>query len=290
MSNTAVAQFSPFPSVMDGYAAYVRAVEAIPSIEEAEEKSLVAAYRERNDTSAAHRLALGHLRLVVAIARGYAGYGLDQGDLVQEGNIGLLKAIKKFAPGHGARLATFATYSIRAEIHAFIMRNWRIVKIATTKAQRKLFFHMSRLFESGGDGEIRPAEAVAQNLGVSARDVREMRERVRNTGHLPLSAEDDEGESSGTELKLSVDEEKSDPETMLVAREAEDRTRKMLAGGLRSLNTRARQIIRARYLAEPQVTLQMLADKHKISVERVRQIEMQALNKLRRHAIESNAL
>ena len=185
---TALTRLS-FPSAADGYSAYIRAVEAIPPLTEEEEQRLTTGYRQKNDLAAARKLAMAHLRLVVSVARGYNGYGIEQSDLVQEGNIGLLKAVQKYDPARGARLATFAVYWIRAEIHNFIMRNWRIVKIATTKAQRKLFFHMRRLFEKDAAGQLQDAETIAQDLGVRAADVAGMRARVRNTSCIPFSAE-----------------------------------------------------------------------------------------------------
>ncbi|MGI9306818.1 MAG: RNA polymerase factor sigma-32 [Gammaproteobacteria bacterium] len=275
----AVANFS-FPSAADGYSAYARAVESLPPLDENEERALAGDYRQKNDLAAARRLALANLRLVVAIARGYNGYGLEQGDLVQEGNIGLLKAVQKFDPERGARLATFATYWIRAEIHNFILRNWRIIKIATTKAQRKLFFNMRRLFEKGADGYLRRAEDVARDLDVRPEDVSGMRARVQNTNCVPLSAEKD-GESSGAELFLQADENISDPEKILIAQKNGGDTKDKLARALGALDARAREIVQARLMRETPETLHALAARFKISAERVRQLEAQALKKLR---------
>ncbi len=276
---TAVANFFATPPAADSFSAYIRAVENIPQLEESEERRLALAYREENDLAAARRLALAHLRLVVSVARGYAGYGLETGDLVQEGNIGLLKAVQKFDPDRGARLATFAVYWVRAEIHNFIMRNWRIVKIATTKAQRKLFFNMRRLFEQTPAGGVRNADLVAKELGVRPEEVRDMRGRVRNTNIVALSAEKD-GEQTGAELTLEAAD--ADPETLLIAGQSNETGMADLSAALSSLDPRAREIIEARRLRETPATLHELAAKLKISAERVRQLESAALRKMRR--------
>ena len=279
---TAVANFAAsLPSAVDGFSAYMRAVADIPPLQEEEERRLALAYRRTNDLAAARRLALAHLRLVVSVARGYAGYGLDTGDLVQEGNIGLLKAVQKFDPDRGARLATFASYWIRAEIHSFILRNWRIVKIATTKAQRKLFFNMRRLFEQTPAGAMKDAAAVAKDMGVRPEEVRDMRRRVQNTNLVALSAEKD-GEASGAELILEAAEESADPETMLIAEQSGESGMADLSAAMNTLDARAREVIEARRLREPPATLHELAAKFKISAERVRQLESAALRKMRR--------
>lgn len=281
---TTMTEFFPVSSI-DGYAGYVRAVEAIPQVDEEEERQLVADYRRDGDVEAARRLALGHLKLVVGIVRGYHGYGLESADLAQEGNIGLLKAIKKFDPEKGARLATFATYWIRAEIHNFIMRNWRIVKIATTKAQRKLFFNMRKLFEQGADGAPKDAAQVADDLGVRTEDVQDMRARVRNTNCVALSSENEEGEQTGAEVELSATSETSDPESILIERQSGQDGIQGLGAALESLDERGRAIIHARRLSEPPVTLHRLAEQFGVSAERVRQLENRAMEQLRRHML-----
>ncbi len=276
---TAVVNFSSLPSV-DSYAAYIRKVASIPPLDAEEERSLAISYRRNKDLAAARRLAMAHLRLVVSVARGYAGYGLDPGDIVQEGNIGLLKAVKKYDPDRGARLGTFATYWIRAEIHNFVMRNWRIVKIATTKAQRKLFFNMRRLLESTAAGGIRDADDVAKELGVRAEEVRDMRQRVHNMNALPMSGEKN-GEMTGTELVLEA-AESTDPEISLIASQTESAGVSDLSDALNSLDSRSREVIESRRLREPPATLHALSAKLDISAERVRQIEAAALRKMRR--------
>ena len=275
------ASFPMLPAAADGFAAYVRAVEDIPQLSESEERALAVSYRRTQDLAAARRLALSHLRLVVSIARGYAGYGLDPGDLVQEGNIGLLKAVQKYDPDRGARLATFAAYWVRAEIHNFVLRNWRIVKIATTKAQRKLFFNMRRLFEQNPAGDIKDAAEVASDLGVRAEEVQDMRRRVRSTNLVALSAEKD-GEQTGAELVLAANEEQSDPEEMLISQRESERKLSGLTSALAKLDPRAREIVEARRLREPAMTLHELAARFDISAERVRQLEAAALSQMRR--------
>ena len=266
---------SSFPTVGDSFSAYARAVAAIPPLEEGEEERLVAAYRGRGDVAAARRLAMTHLHLVIAVARGYDGYGLDKSDLIQEGNIGLLKAVQKFDPGRGARLATFAGYWIRAEIYNFILRNWRIVKIATTKAQRKLFFHMRRLFEKDGDGNIKSADDIAADLGVRPADVEDMRARVQST----VVSDSDNDRPAMLEARA----ETADPERILLAKQESAAEKEQVTAALAALDERARTIVESRHLRDKPETLHALAARLNISAERVRQLEKQALQKLRRH-------
>lgn len=279
---TALTTMPALPSLGDSYAAYIRAVETIPSLTETEEKQLVAQYLQHNDLVAARKLAMAHLRLVVAVARGYSGYGLEQGDLVQEGNIGLLKAVQKFNPNRGARLATFAVYWIRAEIHGFIMRNWRIIKIATTKAHRSLFFKMRHLFQNDANGNLQSAQTVADKLGVTASDVADMRARLHNTSCVALSAEKDE-RATGADTLLEAPAETADPEKLLLAKRHNESTRHELTAAFAELDERSRAILQSRRLQDKPATLQSLARQFHISVERVRQLENRALQTLRRH-------
>ena len=267
------------PTVVDGYAAYLRAINDIPELAADEERQLAISFRQKNDIAAARKLALSHLRLVARVARGYNGYGIEQSDLVQEGNIGLLKAVKKFDPDRGARLATFAVYWIRAEIYNFILRNWRIVKIATTKAQRKLFFNMRRLFEKDAAGVLQSPETVAHELGVRARDVTDMRRRVHNTNSIALSPID--GESEQTRYAEWTLQSDSDPEEEMIA--AANAAEPQVAQALTVLDARSREIVEMRHLREPAKTLHDLARRFDISAERVRQIETRALEKMRQH-------
>ncbi|MGI9337988.1 MAG: RNA polymerase factor sigma-32 [Gammaproteobacteria bacterium] len=253
-----------------GMAAYLRRVNAAPVLTAAEEKQYAETYRQNGDISAARALAVSHLRLVVALARKYSGYGLDRGDIIQEGNIGLLNAIKRFDPSMGARLATFATYWIRAEIHDFIMRNWRIVKIATTKAQRKLFFHMGRLLRKDAAGKMEKEADIARDLEVGADDVRQMRERIHNTNLL-------QAEDGGA---LDTADNAESTEQKLVAKDESRRRVAALKTAMETLDERSRDIILARKLSENPRPLRELADKYGVSIERVRQLEARAMKNL----------
>ena len=259
----------PALSADGGLGAYIRRVNAAPMLGESEERAHALAYRENGDLAAARALAVSHLRLVVALSRKYSGYGLDQGDIIQEGNIGLLKAIKKFDPKMGARLATFAVYWIRAEIHEFIMRNWRIVKIATTKAQRKLFFHMGRLLRKDAHGKLETEAAIAKDLDVGEDDVRDMRARIHGTALV--QAED------GGALDTADTREDADPEQQLVARDENSRRLSALSKAMEALDERSREIVRARKLCENPRPLRELSEQFGVSMERVRQIETRAL-------------
>ncbi len=261
------------PSLDGGLAAYIRRVNAAPMLTEEEERRLALSYRSSGDVSAARELAVSHLRLVVALARKYSGYGLDQGDLIQEGNIGLLKAVQRFNPDMGARLATFAAYWIRAQMHEFIMANWRIVKIATTKAQRKLFFHLGRVLKKGalGGGDAESDEDIARDLSVAPDDVREMRARAHNT----ILARDENGD-----MIEPVADASSDPERQLIERDERERRLAALSGALEMLDSRSREILRERKLAERAAPLRELAERYGVSMERVRQIEARALKKV----------
>lgn len=253
-----------------GLSAYLRRVNAAPVLTAAEEQQYAEAYRQNGDVSAARALAVSHLRLVVALARKYSGYGLDLGDIIQEGNIGLLNAIKRFDPSMGARLATFATYWIRAEIHDFIMRNWRIVKIATTKAQRKLFFHMGRLLRRDDTGRMEKEDDIARDLEVNANDVREMRRRIRDTNLL-------QAEDGG--MVETADHAES-AEQQLIQKDESRRRKGALVAAMEALDERSRDIIRERKLSESPRPLRELADKYGVSIERVRQLEARALKNL----------
>lgn len=283
MTATATLNLPALPVIHDSVAAYISAVNALPLLSEADERALAARLHEDGDTDAARQLVLANLRLVVAVSRNYSGYGLNQGDLIQEGNIGLLKAVRKFDPARGVRLATFAMYWIKAEMHEFIIRNWRIVKIATTKAQRKLFFNKNRLMRRS-DGNAESNEHIAQSLNVKPEEVEEMRGRLHNTETVALSGDDDD--SPGAEVFLADDSPAADAEEAL---EARDRLQ-ALQEALETLNERERAILTARRLNEPPLTLQQLADVHGVSVERVRQIENAAMKKVAARVRDNLAL
>jgi RNA polymerase sigma-32 factor len=269
----------PVPSALGSLDSYIQAVNRFPILSQEEETRLARRFREHNDLDAARELVLSHLRVVVAIARGYLGYGLPHADLIQEGNIGLMKAVKRFDPERGVRLVTFAVHWIRAEIHEFILRNWRLVKIATTKAQRKLFFNLRSLKKDLGAMSAADVDAVATQLGVSRGDVREMETRLG--GHdLALEAPPDSEEESFAPIAYLTDG--SDPSRELEQEQSERLKATGLRNALESLDPRSRRIIEARWLREHEpATLHELASEFGVSAERIRQIEQKAMQKMR---------
>ena len=267
--------FNMLPAPADSLGAYISAVRNIPLLSEAEETALADRYQSSQDREAAQKLTVSNLRLVVSVARSYDGYGLSQVDLIQEGNVGLLKAVKRFVPGRGARLATFAMYWIKAEIHEFIIRNWRIVKIATTKAQRKLFFSMSKLRNRVSSLSVDNAN-IAKTLNVKVEEVEEMRNRLYATDTVPLSTDDEDDGAGGAERHLVDASPVADPEQALL----DSYRRRAVGEALGQLNERERRIIDARHLSDEPKTLQQLADVLEVSVERVRQIEAAAMRKI----------
>lgn len=265
--------------------AYVRAVQQFPILTPEREEELALRFRTLNDLDAARELVVSHLRLVVSISRQYRGYGLPQSDLIQEGNIGLMKAVKRFDPTRGVRLVSFALLWIKAEIHEYILRNWQLVKIATTKAQRKLFFNLRSIKQSLGVHEgvsERDAQAIAKELQVDARDVFEMDSRMAG-GDVALETQSDDGEGGhGPIAYLSAPD--ADPAQLVESQQAQSLQTEGLAKALSSLDERSREIVMARWLCEDEKdasTLHELADRYGISAERVRQIEAAALKKLR---------
>ncbi|HWP94897.1 MAG TPA: RNA polymerase sigma factor RpoH [Gammaproteobacteria bacterium] len=261
--------------------AYIQAVNAIPMLTADEERALAIRYRTANDLDAARRLVLAHLRFVVHIARGYQGYGLPLGDLIQEGNIGLMKAVKRFDPAIGVRLVSFAVHWIRAEIHEFILRNWRIVKIATTKAQRKLFFNLRRLKNRLGWFSPEEVRTVADELGVTPEDVLEMEARLAGQD-VSFDVPRDEDEEEAPVMPAGyLPDPHADPAERLEQDDWEAKSETRLAQALVALDERSRHILQRRYLDEPKATLQELADQYGVSAERIRQIENNALRKLR---------
>ena len=258
---------------------YIQAASAIPVLTADEEFALATRLRETNDLDAAKRLVLSHLRFVIHVARGYAGYGLQLGDLVQEGNIGLMKAVRRFDPNVGVRLVSFAVHWIRAEIHEFVLRNWRLVRVATTKAQRKLFFNLRKAKKHLGWLSKEETEAVAADLGVTPRDVTEMEQRL--TGHdlsFDPYPEEDEDFAPATYLPSP----NSDP-AHSVERDNEGATdHERLTAALAKLDERSRMILSRRWLAESKATLHELAAEYGVSAERIRQIEANAIGKLKK--------
>jgi len=260
--------------------AYIQAVNAIPVLSADEEQRLARRLRSENDLDAARELVLAHLRFVVHIARGYLGYGLPLGDLVQEGNVGLMKAVKRFDPAVGVRLVSFAVHWIRAEIHEYVLRNWRLVRVATTKAQRKLFFNLRRAKESLGWLSHDETEAIARDLGVPAHEVSEMEQRLagQDMAFDPL-LEDSEEQAASPAAWLPAPD--ADPAEALEDADWQERATGRLQAALGRLDPRSREIIEARWMGDRKATLQDLADRLGISAERVRQVEQQAIRALR---------
>jgi RNA polymerase sigma-32 factor len=261
---------------LDGY---IQAVNRFPLLSLEQEQTLARRLRSDGDVDAARQLVLSHLRLVVAIARGYIGYGLPQGDLIQEGNIGLMKAVKRFDPERGVRLVSFAIHWIRAEIHEFILRNWRLVKIATTKAQRKLFFNLRSMKPSLDPLTRAEVRSIARRLGVKPEEVSEMEMRLAGQEvALEPANDDEEGYAPIAYLADSAPE----PREVIEAEQEKSLRARGLESALGSLDGRSRRIIEARWLREANpATLHELAAEFKVSAERIRQIEAKALEKMK---------
>ena len=281
-SNALVANNLPIPIAMGSLEAYIGAVHQIPVLSVEDEQRLAVRLREHNDIAAAQELILSHLRFVVHVARGYSGYGLPLGDLVQEGNIGLMKAVKRFDPAVGVRLVSFAVHWIRAEMHEFIIKNWRIVKVATTKAQRKLFFNLRKSKTRLGWLNAEEVRAVAKDLNVSEREVLEMESRLsgRDIGlDAPDDADDDHAPPAPANYLVAHD---VDPAEAYESANDEDNQLELLREGMAKLDERSRDIIKRRWLdADSKVTLQELADEYGVSAERIRQVEANALKKMK---------
>jgi len=260
--------------------AYIQAVSTIPVLSQEEEHALAIRFHEEGDLEAARQLVLSHLRFVVHIARSYRGYGLQLGDLIQEGNVGLMKAVKRFDPAVGVRLVSFAVHWIRAEIHEFVLRNWRVVKVATTKAQRKLFFNLRKAKKHLGWLSADETRAVAEDLGVPEREVTEMEQRLatRDASFDPAPNADDEEAFTPAAYLPNPD---ADPAIRAEEEDWETATSQRLYEGLEKLDERSRRILESRWLADEKRTLQDLADEYGISAERVRQLEANAMKKLR---------
>jgi len=282
MSQALVANNLPVPSAIGSLDAYIGAVYRIPVLSVEDEQALARRYREHDDLDAARELVHSHLRFVVHVARGYNGYGLPLGDLIQEGNIGLMKAVKRFDPDVGVRLVSFAVHWIRAEMHEFILRNWRIVKVATTKAQRKLFFNLRKSKQRLGWLNAEEVRAVAADLNVSEHEVMEMESRLsgRDIGFDMTSDDSDDHAPPAPAAYLVAPEE--DPSQAYERADHEENQLELLREGLRTLDDRSRDIIRRRWLdADNKVTLQELADEYGVSAERIRQVEANALKKMK---------
>ncbi len=282
LSTALVPNNLPIPSALGSLDAYIGAVHQIPVLSVEDEQALAKRFRDGDDLEAARELVMSHLRFVVHVARGYSGYGLQIGDLIQEGNIGLMKAVKRFDPDHGVRLVSFAVHWIRAEMHEFILKNWRIVKVATTKAQRKLFFNLRKSKKRLGWLNAAEVRAVANDLNVSEREVVEMESRLsgRDIGFDAPSDEDDDHAPPSPAAYLMAREE--DPSQAYERNDSEGNQLQLLREGLSQLDTRSRDIIKRRWLDDDsRITLQELADEYGVSAERIRQVEANALKKMK---------
>lgn len=259
---------------------YLQTIAAIPVLEAEEERQLAIKWHEEQDLDAARQLVLGHLKFVVHIARNYSGYGLPLADLIQEGNIGLMKAVRRFDPAANVRLISYAVHWIKAEIHEFVLRNWRMVKVATTKAQRKLFFNLRSSKKDLGWLNQEEAELIADELGVSMGDVFEMESRLssRDNSFDAFSDEDEEHYSAPINTIADIRYEPSD---LVATEELQTQHQSSLIGALDGLDERSKDIIESRWLKEPKATLKDLAGKYGVSHERIRQIEENAIKKLR---------
>ena len=269
----------PVPVPVGSLESYIHAVSRFPILSPEQELRLARKFRAEDDVEAARQLVLSHLRLVVAIARGYMGYGLPHGDLIQEGNIGLMKAVKRFDPERGVRLVSFAVHWIRAEIHEFVLRNWRMVKVATTKAQRKLFFNLRSMKPTLDPLTQSEIGAMARQLRVKPEDVAEMEMRLAGQ-EIALEPSSDEDESYAPIAYLA--DHSPEPSELVEAKQEEDLRTRGLENALASLDTRSRRIIETRWLREKDpATLHDLAAEFKVSAERIRQIEAKALEKMK---------
>lgn len=267
--------------------AYISYVHQIPLLTHAEETALAIRLQKDNDLEAAKQLVLSHARYVVRVAKGYMGYGLQLGDLIQEGNIGLMKAVKRFDPNVGVRLVTFAVHWIKSEIHEFILRNWRIVKIATTKAQRKLFFNLRSAKKRLGWFTQEEVNAVAKDLGVKPETVREMEMRL-NSSDASFDGHDHDEEDEHTTLVPAgfLADNHYNPERQLESANWLEQSGLNLHAALNQLDDRSKEILNARWLAEEKLTLQELADQYQVSAERIRQLEKNAMRKLKEAILE----
>ena len=280
-ANNLQASMSMIPSALGSLDAYITAVNRVPVLTVDEEQALARRLRDDEDLDAAKHLVMSHLRFVVHVARGYQGYGLGMGDLIQEGNIGLMKAVKRFDPDQGVRLVSFAVHWVRAEMHEFILRNWRIVKVATTKAQRKLFFNLRKSKKRLGWMNDAEVSAVARDLNVSKREVLEMESRLSGRDVGFDAPTDDDNDNAPPSPAAYLVAHNADP-ALAYERDSSDADQlEILRDGLADLDARSRDILKRRFLGEPKATLQELADEYGVSAERIRQLEANALKKMK---------
>ena len=267
--------------------AYIQTVNRFPVLSAEEEINLARRFRETEDVEAARQLVLSHLRLVVAVARGYLGYGLPHADLIQEGNIGLMKAVKRFDPQRGVRLVSFAIHWIKAEMHEYILRNWRLMKVATTKAQRKLFFNLRSMKRGLGPLGAQDVKRIAEDLNVKPEEVVEMETRL---GGHDVAFEADDAEEAYAPVHYLAADEAAEPSRALEAAQEEDAQSASLKKALAELDPRSRRIVESRWLREKDTaTLHDLAAEFKVSAERIRQIEAKAMEKMKKAMLEQGA-
>ena len=272
----------PAPISAGSIDAYIQAVNRIPMLSAEHEHALATRLSKHNDLEAAGQLVLSHLRLVVSVARGYLGYGLPHADLIQEGNIGLMKAVKRFEPGRGVRLVSFAIYWIKAEMHEYILRNWRMVKVATTKAQRKLFFNLRSMKRGLAPLTVDEIKHVAATLKVKPEEVVEMETRLAGRD-IAFEADDDDDEAAYAPAQYLAADSEAEPSRVLEAEEDGNVDAAGLQSALAALDPRSRRIVEARWLKEKDcATLHDLAAEFKVSAERIRQLEVKAMEKMRK--------
>jgi len=270
----------PVPAAVGNLESYIQAANRFPLLTEKEEVDLARRFRRDGDIEAARGLVLSHLRLVVSVARGYLGYGLPHADLIQEGNVGLMKAVKRYDPERGVRLVSFAIHWIKAEIHEYILRNWRLVKIATTKAQRKLFFNLRSMKQGLNTMSGEEVGAMAKQLGVKPEEVREMETRLSGRDIAMEGGAEDENETYAPIAYLADPAE--EPSEALANREMERLQDEGLKQALANLDARSRRIVERRWLAEGEAaTLHELAEEYGVSAERIRQIEAKAMQRMK---------
>lgn len=280
---TQLQQAQALPLTVPGHDldAYIRAVNGVPVLSADEERQLAERLYFDEDLNAARSMVLAHLRFVVHIARSYTGYGLPLADLIQEGNVGLMKAVKRFDPAKGVRLVSFAVHWIKAEIHEYVIRNWRIVKVATTKAQRKLFFNLRSQKKRLGRLTLEEAERVAGDLGVTAAQVKEMEGRLGAFDASFDGPANDDDDNIIPSPAAYLRSDNSDPADIVAEQDHQDRSSRQLSSAIMALDDRSRDILERRWLADQKVTLQELANEYGVSAERIRQLENNALKKLR---------
>jgi RNA polymerase sigma-32 factor len=285
MNTALIPAKTSFPVVSQDLDSYFREINSIPVLSVEEEQELSDRLQQHGDIEAAQKLILSNLRFVVKIARGYSGYGLPLADLIQEGNIGLMKAVKRFDSSHNVRLVSFAVHWIRAEIHEFIIRNWRIVKIATTKPQRKLFFKLRSAKKRLGWFNQQEVNEVAEDLGVKPETVLEMEARLSNYDMaFDAPADDDDDRAVAPSTYLSSEQ---DPAITVEEGDWQSTQLEHLSSSLETLDERSRDILQQRWLSEDKATLHELADKYQVSAERIRQLENNAIKKLRKGMLEA---